>query len=187
MVIYKLYFEHCIQIKTFVNYKHLYISKGGTSTCLVIIETFKDKDPVHVPGVLCTNHGPFTWGADAAEAVHKAVVLEEVAKMAYRCEHLNPEVNQHHNICRINISSENMEQMLTMVKASNKNGSIFKKRAGNNMNNMPKIYRSIGKNCMRSACSFFLCLKTRQISKKQVKILLNIMIVCAEQYKSYGQ
>lgn len=34
---------------------------------------------------------------------------------------------------------------------------------------------------------FFLCLKTRQISKKQVKILLNIMIVCAEQHKSYGQ
>ena len=58
---------------------------------LVIIETFKDKNPVYVPGVLCTNHGPFTWGADAAEAVHNAVVLEEVAKMAYRCEHLNPE------------------------------------------------------------------------------------------------
>lgn len=62
------------------------------NTGLVIIETFKDKNPVYVPGVLCTNHGPFTWGADAAEAVHNAVVLEEVAKMAYRCEHLNPEV-----------------------------------------------------------------------------------------------
>ena len=61
------------------------------NTGLVIIETFKDKNPVYVPGVLCTNHGPFTWGADAAEAVHNAVVLEEVAKMAYRCEHLNPE------------------------------------------------------------------------------------------------
>lgn len=51
------------------------------NTGLVIIETFKDKNPVYVPGVLCTNHGPFTWGADAAEAVHNAVVLEEVAKM----------------------------------------------------------------------------------------------------------
>ena len=61
------------------------------NTGLVIIETFKDKNPVYVPGVLCTNHGPFTWGADASEAVHNAVVLEEVAKMAYRCEHLNPE------------------------------------------------------------------------------------------------
>ena len=61
------------------------------NTGLVIIETFKEKNPIYVPGVLCTNHGPFTWGADAAEAVHNAVVLEEVAKMAYRCEHLNPE------------------------------------------------------------------------------------------------
>ena len=46
------------------------------NTGLVIIETFKDKNPVYVPGVLCTNHGPFTWGADAAEAVHNAVVLD---------------------------------------------------------------------------------------------------------------
>lgn len=63
------------------------------NTGLVIIETFKDKNPIYVPGVLCTNHGPFTWGADAAEAVHNAVVLEEVAKMAYRTEHLNPQVS----------------------------------------------------------------------------------------------
>lgn len=55
---------------------------------MVIIETFKDKNPIYVPGVLCTNHGPFTWGKDAGEAVHNAVVLEEVAKMAYRAEHL---------------------------------------------------------------------------------------------------
>ena len=58
------------------------------NTGFVIIETFKGKNPVHVPGVLCSNHGPFTWGKDAAEAVHNAVVLEEVAKMAYRTEHL---------------------------------------------------------------------------------------------------
>lgn len=42
-----------------------------------------------MPGVLCSNHGPFTWGKDAAEAVHNAVVLEEVAKMAFRTEQLN--------------------------------------------------------------------------------------------------
>lgn len=59
-----------------------------TNTGRVIIETFKDRNPIYVPGVLCTNHGPFTWGKDAAEAVHNAVVLEEVAKMAYRSEHL---------------------------------------------------------------------------------------------------
>ena len=51
------------------------------NTGLVIIETFKDKNPVYVPGVLCTNHGPFTWGSDGFNAVHNAVVLEECAKM----------------------------------------------------------------------------------------------------------
>jgi L-ribulose-5-phosphate 4-epimerase len=43
-----------------------------------------------VPGVLVANHGPFTWGKDAMEAVHNSVVLEEVAKMAYACRTLNP-------------------------------------------------------------------------------------------------
>ena len=47
---------------------------------------------MYTPGVLCTNHGPFTWGKDAAEAVHNAVVLEEVAKMAYQTFNLNKAV-----------------------------------------------------------------------------------------------
>jgi L-ribulose-5-phosphate 4-epimerase len=51
------------------------------NTGLVIIETFRGRNPVYVPGVLCKNHGPFAWGKDAAEAVHNAVVMEEVAKM----------------------------------------------------------------------------------------------------------
>lgn len=63
-----------------------------TNTGKVIIETFQEKKPSHVPGVLCANHGPFTWGKDAAEAVHNAVVLEEVAKMACRTEMLRPGV-----------------------------------------------------------------------------------------------
>lgn len=62
------------------------------NTGLVIVETFKGIDPMSVPGVLCSNHGPFTWGKDAKEAVHNAVVLEEVAKMASRTERINPEV-----------------------------------------------------------------------------------------------
>lgn len=64
------------------------------NTGLVIIETFEERNlnPMYTPGVLCTNHGPFTWGKDAAEAVHNAVVLEEVAKMAGRTELLNREV-----------------------------------------------------------------------------------------------
>ena len=54
------------------------------NTGRVICETFESRglNPVHVPGVICRNHGPFTWGRDAAEAVYHAVVLEEVAKMA---------------------------------------------------------------------------------------------------------
>ena len=42
-----------------------------------------------VPGILCSNHGPFTWGKDAHDAVHNAVVLEEVAKMASCTESIN--------------------------------------------------------------------------------------------------
>ena len=49
------------------------------NTGLSIVEAFKEKNPVYVPGVLCKNHGPFTWGKDAAQAVYNAVVLEEIA------------------------------------------------------------------------------------------------------------
>lgn len=49
----------------------------------VIVEAFKDIDPDEVPAVLVASHGPFCWGKDAFEAVHKAVVLEEVAFMAW--------------------------------------------------------------------------------------------------------
>ena len=60
----------------------------------VIVERFKKYgiDPDHVPAVLVKNHGPFTWGTDPFNAVHNAVVLEEVAKMATRTEMLNPQV-----------------------------------------------------------------------------------------------
>ncbi|SFL71989.1 L-ribulose-5-phosphate 4-epimerase [Halanaerobium salsuginis] len=58
----------------------------------VIVEAFADLDPMQVPAVLVKNHGPFTWGKDAANAVHNAVVLEEVAKMAYRALNLTPDL-----------------------------------------------------------------------------------------------
>ena len=61
------------------------------NTGLVIIETFKGIDPVAVPGVLVRNHGPFAWGKDAANAVHNAVVMEEVAFMNYHAMTLRPE------------------------------------------------------------------------------------------------
>ncbi len=62
------------------------------NTGVLIADYFKDKDYEAVPAVLCKNHGPFTWGKDGHEAVHNAVVLEEVAKMAARCEMINPRV-----------------------------------------------------------------------------------------------
>ena len=59
------------------------------NTGSVIVETFKDIDPNKMPAVLVKNHGPFTWGKDAVDAVHNAVVLEEVAMMAFNTELLN--------------------------------------------------------------------------------------------------
>ena len=52
----------------------------------------KVQNTMAMPAVLCKNHGPFTWGTDPHNAVHNAVVLEEVAKMAARCEMINPDV-----------------------------------------------------------------------------------------------
>ena len=49
----------------------------------VIVERFRGMNPMDTPAVLVRNHGPFTWGTDADNAVHNAVVLEQVAKMAY--------------------------------------------------------------------------------------------------------
>ncbi|MCC0635273.1 MULTISPECIES: L-ribulose-5-phosphate 4-epimerase [unclassified Clostridioides] len=57
----------------------------------VIVEEFMGKNPIHCPGVIVNDHGPFTWGKNAKEAVHNAVVLEEVAKMAYYTELMSPE------------------------------------------------------------------------------------------------
>jgi len=50
----------------------------------VIVETFSERDYRSMPGVLVSGHAPFSWGKDSMEAVHNAVVLEEVAKMAFR-------------------------------------------------------------------------------------------------------
>ena len=64
------------------------------NTGTVIIETFEERglNPEYTPGVICKNHGPFTWGKDADQAVYHAVVLEEVAKMAYRAECIQPKI-----------------------------------------------------------------------------------------------
>lgn len=56
------------------------------NTGSLIVETLKGMDHMSMPGVLVHGHGPFTWGLDAADAVHNSVVMEEVARMAFRTQ-----------------------------------------------------------------------------------------------------
>ncbi|MBD5344548.1 MAG: L-ribulose-5-phosphate 4-epimerase [Bacteroides sp.] len=60
------------------------------NTGLVIVKRFENLNPMHTPGVLVKNHGPFAWGRDPHDAVHNAVVMEQVAKMAFVSHSVNP-------------------------------------------------------------------------------------------------
>lgn len=62
------------------------------NTGLIITDYFADKDYEAVPAVLCKSHGPFTWGKDPFDAVHNAIVLEEVCKMATLSELIQPQM-----------------------------------------------------------------------------------------------
>ena len=62
------------------------------NTGILITDYFKDRDYKSMPAILLKNHGPFTWGKDGFDAVHNAVVLEEVAKMALFAKMINPDV-----------------------------------------------------------------------------------------------
>ena len=64
------------------------------NTGKVIVDTLKERgiNPSYVPAIICRNHGPFSWGKDAAAAVYHSVVLEEVAKMSLFTEQINPKV-----------------------------------------------------------------------------------------------
>jgi L-ribulose-5-phosphate 4-epimerase len=64
------------------------------NTGTAIIRAFEDVDYEKVPGVLVANHGPFTWGADAAAAAHNAVILEYVARVAYRTNAISHDAPQ---------------------------------------------------------------------------------------------
>ncbi|WP_159566784.1 L-ribulose-5-phosphate 4-epimerase [Budvicia diplopodorum] len=64
------------------------------NTGRVIIETLGDINPLHAPGIVVYQHGPFAWGKDADDAVHNAVVMEEVAKMAWIAYGINPNLRQ---------------------------------------------------------------------------------------------
>ena len=60
------------------------------NTGKVIVDTLAGRNPLQVPGMLVCEHAPFAWGKSPDEAVHNAVVLEEVARMAIYTEMLNP-------------------------------------------------------------------------------------------------
>ncbi len=62
------------------------------NTGRVIVEMFEKFDYEAIPGAVIFNHAPFTWGTDPSNAVHNAVVLEEVAKMAYMSETINKDI-----------------------------------------------------------------------------------------------
>ncbi len=64
------------------------------NTGKVIVERFRDQDPMAKPGVLVAGHAPFAWGKTAADAAHNAVVLEYIARMAYRSRLINPAVGE---------------------------------------------------------------------------------------------
>lgn len=63
------------------------------NTGKVIVETIGDNDPVAIPGIIVKEHGPFSWGKDAAQAVHNAVVMEVVADMALQTLQINAQVD----------------------------------------------------------------------------------------------
>lgn len=65
------------------------------NTGKVIVETFEtlQLDAAQMPGVLVQSHGPFTWGESPGDAVHNAVVLEELAEMAWKTRLINSEVS----------------------------------------------------------------------------------------------
>jgi L-ribulose-5-phosphate 4-epimerase len=68
-------------------------SEYEANTAVAILERFQGVDPLDMPAVLVSGHGPFCWGESATDAAHNAVILEEVARLAYRTVALNPEAS----------------------------------------------------------------------------------------------
>jgi len=78
----------CTRDMTEAEITYAYEKDTGT----VIVERFAHLNPDHLPGVLVKNHGPFSWGKNPHDAVHNAVVLEQVAKMAFIAYSINPQL-----------------------------------------------------------------------------------------------
>lgn len=79
----------CSRALTAEEVQHAYELNTGK----VIIETLGAGEPLHTPGIIVWQHGPFAWGKDAHDAVHNAVVMEEVAKMAWIARSINPHLH----------------------------------------------------------------------------------------------
>ena len=75
-------------------------SEYERETGKVIVDRFTTINPDYVPGVLVKNHGPFSWGKDADDAVHNAVVMEQVAKMAHIAYGLNPQLTMNKHLVK---------------------------------------------------------------------------------------
>jgi len=78
----------CTRLLTTSEIRSDYVANTGH----VIVERFKKLDPMQHPAVLVASHGPFAWGKDVADAVHNAVVLEFVARLASETLRLNPKL-----------------------------------------------------------------------------------------------
>ncbi len=84
-------FDSVIPLTRFLSEKEVneaYEKNTGT----VIIERFKDLDPITTPAVLVNGHAPFCWGKSAMDSVKNSLILERVAEMAYGTQQLNPQV-----------------------------------------------------------------------------------------------
>ena len=85
----------------------------------VIVETFADRNPADIPGVVVCSHGPFAWGTDPMNAVHNAVVMEEVAFMNWHAMVLNPELGP------MQLSPEAWEKRLLRTEVTALNSGCF--------------------------------------------------------------
>lgn len=84
----------CTRSMTAEEIENGYEKKTGS----VIIERFEELKPLEVPGVITKNHGPFAWGKDVDYAVYHAVVLEEIAKMAFIAKQVNPAATMNNHL-----------------------------------------------------------------------------------------
>lgn len=82
------YFYGCVPVTHPLQPEHI---QGAyeENTGKMIVERFRGMDPAHVPAVLVAGHGPFCWGKSASDAAHNAVLLEEIARIAYQTLTIN--------------------------------------------------------------------------------------------------